>query len=246
MSDQTLFEQPNTSEAAPADTQETAPAADPYNILLQDIKTGDGRQKFATVSDALTSLPHAQTHISTIESENEVLREELKALKAAQTAADALAAQPNTANGSTQTEPATTAIDVNDIVAQVTAGLSAQEQARIRNARVNDFKAKLVATYGDKAAEVYKKNLSESGLSEKFILDAEAQAPGTAHKFLGLNTNTNVESTNIPNTTRNSQATEQSAPERPTWRPGNQKRPGEELAKSRELTMQRLRDTGQI
>lgn len=246
MTDQSLFTQDTNTEATPADTQVVAPTADPYNILLQDIKTDDGRQKFATVSDALTSLPHAQSHISTIESENQVLREKIDELKARQTAADALQATNNTDNGTAQTETATTAIDVNDIVAQVTAGLSAQEQAKVYKQRVNDFKHKLVATYGDKAAEVYKKNLSESGLSEKFILEAEAQAPGTAHKFLGLNTNTNVDSANIPDNTRNANVDVQTAPQRPSWRPNNQVRPGEKLAKQRELTIKRLQDAGEI
>ena len=93
MSDQTLFTQPD---AAVTDNPQPAPATSGYDTMLQGIKSDDGRQKYATVSDALTSIPHKEQHIGTLESENSVLREELAASKARLEAAEALRLQDNT------------------------------------------------------------------------------------------------------------------------------------------------------
>jgi len=249
MSDQTLFNEQTTT--TPASTQPDTTAVetptDPYNTLLQGIKTDDGRQKYATVSDALTSIPDKETFIETLKSENAVFREEMEKMKARLDAAEALQSQPNTDTGQPQTEQPNTAIDVDTLTQSVMQKLSAQEQEKVATQRIDQFKAKLVETYGEKAAEVYKGKVAESGLSEQVIIQAAAQNPDSAFKFLGLDINTTVETNSVPTSTRNSTSTETTrTDDAPRFRPGNQPRPGSKFAAQKEETVKRLKEQGLI
>lgn len=233
MSDQTteLFSQPTSSDAPVQDPAPVAPPSDPYGTLLQGITTDDGRQKYGTVSDALTSIPHKEKHIATLEAEHKVYQDEIANLKAQLEAAKTLQVpQTNTATGNTQTGTPSTAIDVDALTQQVTAKLSAQEQQRAAAKRVEEFKNKLVTTYGEKAKDVYTSKLQESGLSEQFIMQAVQQNPDVAWNFLGLNKQT-VNNTTVPAGTRNTQANVTQQPtQAPSFRPAGQYRPGSKLA----------------
>ena len=248
MSDQTLFtEQPNTestSTVVPQTIPETTPPTDVYGTLLQGIKTDDGRQKYATVSDAINSIPHKEQHIVTLESENSVLREELEAWKAKIAAAEALTmTQNSTTTAIPQTETTSPGIDVDTLTQQVTAKLSAQEQAKVRKERLKAFSDKVISTYGDKAKAVFTSKLAERGLSEKLIQDMEAQSPGSAWNFLGLDT-TPVETNSVPASTRNMTSTAAARPDTGySFRPKGQKRPGASYAAQRELTLKRLAES---
>ena len=77
MSD-TLFAEPtSTAPAAPADTAASAPATPAISIPVEAANLiGEGK-KYRTVEDALAALPHAQTHIATLEQENSEFKEKL-------------------------------------------------------------------------------------------------------------------------------------------------------------------------
>lgn len=244
MSDQTLFNQEQTTSDAPvADQQQEAPTTSGYEAMLQGIKTADGRQKYGTISDALNSISNKEQHISTLEGENAALRDQIKELKAALEAASVV--PNNTGNGSTPTADANAAIDFDSLTKkvyeQVTASMTAQEKAAQRQARINEFKNKFVGVYGEKASEVYSQKLAESGLSENILLDAEVASPGAAWKFLGLEKPTTVEPSTIPSSTRNSSVpTQRPAETEYKFRPTNQQRPGSKFAAQREETLKRL------
>ncbi len=244
MSDPTLFNDNTNSEAPAADPQQTAPTSSAYDTMLQGIQTTDGRQKYATISDALNSIPHKDQHISTLESENSVLREELAVAKAAAEAAT-IVAPSNTGTGSTPTAEPNTVIDVEGLSEQVfkkvSAEMTAQEQAAVRHQRIVEFKNKFTESYGEKAADIYTQKLAESGLSEKILLDAEVASPGAAWKFLGLEKPTTVEAPTVLQSSRNSTGSQPVvADTAPRFRPTNQSRPGEKYAAQRAETLKRL------
>ena len=248
MSDQTLFEETNTTPATPVtDNVQVQTTDDGYGSMLQGIKTADGRQKYANLSDALNSIQPAGQHISTLESENSVLREELDSWKARLTAAEALSMQPSTTTGNPQTENTSTGIDVDAIVQQVQAGLSAQEQQKLYLQRVEGLKTQLVGKFGEKAGDIYKARLASIGISEKTLLDAEVQSPGAAWKFLGLDTESVPQTNSLPNSSLNLTSTQNKQTTAPkSYRPTGQARPGEKFAAQREETLKRLQGQGNI
>ena len=246
MADQPLFStEPNTTAPAVTDTVTAPTTTNEYGVMLQGIQTPDGRQKYANVSDALTSIAPKDEHISTLESENSVLRDKMNELTARMTAAEAITSAAPTAPAA-PTEPAQPAMSVDDIVNAVSNQLTAKGLEEVRVTRVNEFEAKVFAQFGpEQAKEVYNEALAKSGLSEKFVLDAEAQSPGSAWKFLGLEAVPTTQPT-LPTTTRNSSATMESP--RPGFYAGQAKKPkaGQRLADSAIETMARLKREGSI
>lgn len=250
MSDPTLFSEQAPESTPAATVPDTAPVASAnngYDTMLQGITTPEGRQKYANLSDALSSILPKEQHISTLESENSVLREELATWKARLQATEALGLQTSTPQGNPQTENTSAGIDVNAIIQQVQAGISAQEQQTLYTQRVNNLKTMLVDKFGDKAGTVYNTRLAAAGISEQTLLEAETQSPGTAWKFLGLDTETAPQSNSIPTSTFNSTSVQNKQPEpRKHFRPTGQIKPGERLAAQRAETIKRLQDSGTL
>lgn len=247
MSDQTLFNE-QTPPAAPAtDNQQPATTTGGYDTLLQGITTDDGRQKYATLSDAINSIPHKEQHITTLESENSVLREQIAEWKAKAEAAEALKLQQdNTPTGNPQTEQPSASIDVNEIAQRVHQELSAKEKQAQAKAKLMTFKQKLVETYGEKAQEVYTAKLTQEGLSEQVFLGTVVANPEFAWKSLGLDTKP-VETSPIPDSTYNSTATNETRPDTSfAFRPKGQAKPGSKYASQKEATMKRLKEQGLI
>lgn len=249
MSDQTLFEQetqPTTSEAPVQDHVTEAPAADPYSALLQGIKSDDGRQKYGTVSDALLSIQHKEQHISTIESENAVLREEIAKLKAQWEAEQAMQFQKqDTVQSNPQTENASAGINVEELVLKVQQGLSAQEQQKQATMRLNTFKDKLVSQFGDRAKDVYTAKLKEAGVSEQAFMATVVENPDFAWKSLGLSDVKPVTTQTVPESSRNPMAQTVSEPDNAyKFRQSKGYRPGDKLKVSRDAVMERLKAQG--
>lgn len=246
MSDQTLFNEdakPN-SDAPVADQQQEAPAADPYATLLQGIKTPDGRQKYATLSDAINSIAPKEEHISTLESENSILREEIQKIKAQMEAFTATQQVNNTDTGSTQTENSSAAVNVEELYKQFKQ-LSSAEEAQVKaRANVDKFKQQLVSVYGEKAASVYTAKLQEAGLPENVFLQNVATNPDFAWKSLGLETTVTKNDPSL-DSSRNVYATENKPVEQPKFRQSTPKA-GSRIAAQREETMRRLREQGYI
>lgn len=246
MSDQTLFNEdakPN-SEAPVADQQPDAPAADPYAAMLQGIKTPDGRQKYATLSDAINSIAPKDEHISTIESENSLLREEIQKMKAQMEALTATQQPSNTDTGTTQTENSSAAVNVEELYAQFKQMSSAEEAQARAKLNTDKFKQHLLDVYGEKAASVYTSKLQETGLPESVFLQTVATNPDFAWKSLGLETTVTKNDPSL-DSSRNTVAVENKPLEQPKFRQ-NTPKAGSRIAAQREETMKRLKEQGYL
>lgn len=187
MADQSnIFGNEPTPEPTPAPesspTQEVKPSEatvtpDPYADLLKTITNDSGVQKYGTVSDALNALPHAQSHIKTIEQENAQMKEQMASLQ----------------------EQVEKMNKIEDTIAQLTANkeseqpsetLSQQQVMELVQAQLNQTKQQenalhnqktvaqtLSEQFGDKAEEVYNAKAQELGIDVNFLNDLAAKSP---------------------------------------------------------------------
>lgn len=183
MSDQTIFNnteveknQSKTPEAdaVPATESTTAQetrVSDPYVSMLDTITTSDGRKKYATVSDALNSIPHKESHISNLENELKEMREELDKRKTV---------EASITEASQQTQSVTAEPVVPDeqqleqLVQKVITGQQVQtQQLQNKQSVVSTLKDK----YGDKAEEVYVAKAKELGVDPSILDNLALTSP---------------------------------------------------------------------
>lgn len=151
---------------------------------------GDGK-KYNSAEAALKSLPHAQTHIKTLEDENKVLKDELLKRKTAAEVLDEFKAyQPQQQN---QNQPSGYEVDptaLENIVSNVLEKKSQQTQA-ISNAQV--VTSRFAEMYGDKAEEMYNKLAKDNGLSVYQMNQMALNTPTVVLNLAGFRTqNTQV------------------------------------------------------
>jgi hypothetical protein len=165
----------------------TTPSADPAEpkITLPDEAAeliGEGK-KYATVTDALKSVPHAQKHISTLEAELAQARAALEKATAAEevytTVKEMLAANgkpPVVGTG-------TTAPDWDALLDRKLQALEAQKTAQGNTEQVKQV---LVAQFGEKAIEVYKQKATDLGIGVETLNELCAKSPKAALELLGV------------------------------------------------------------
>lgn len=189
MSDQDVFEEaeketPSGTPAAldaaepqePLEGQPAQPAND-YTDQLSQILNADGTPKYSTVADALSSIPHAQTHIATIEGENASLKEQLAKAQAAKELLEKAAG--DNANQPTSLTP--------EEVAEITQRtMTAQEEAKREAANVGAVNAKFSELYGEKAATEMKKLAKDSDMSIAEIRALAARSPAAVYRLAGI------------------------------------------------------------
>jgi chaperonin cofactor prefoldin len=173
---ETIFDGKTTpSGEAPANPQLTLP--DEAAELI-----GEGK-KYATVQDALKSVPHAQKHISTLEAELAQAREALTKAKAADevyaTVKEMLATggKPPAVGGQEQ---------LPDLDALLDRKLQALEAQKVAKDNTEQVKQALVAQFGDKAIETYRQKASDLGIGVETLNDLCAKSPKAALELLGV------------------------------------------------------------
>lgn len=183
MSDQDVFSQEPA--AAPAAAPVAAPVAAPaepapvdaFADKLTSIMNADGTPKYTDVAQALDSIPHAQLHISTIETENATLKEQLNAATAAK---DLLAKQagekPAPATGLTSEQVAAISRQTMEETAQ----------ANTEAANVASVNAKFSELYGDKAIEQMATIAQQSGMSVQAVKQLAKSSPGAVLRLAGI------------------------------------------------------------
>ena len=180
MSDKDVFEQPAAPAAAPA----AAPVApvvpapvDAFADKLTVILNADGTPKYTDVAQALDSIPHAQQHISTIETENATLKEQLNAATAAKDLlAKHAAEQPAPATGLTSEEVAAISRRTMEETAQ----------ANSEAANVASVNAKFSELYGDKATEQMATIAQQSGMSVQAVKQLAKTSPSAVLRLAGI------------------------------------------------------------
>jgi len=180
MSDQdtTIFNKDTNVAPATADTTVTT---DPSNtVQIPDSVSemiGEGR-KYKTVEDALNSIPHAQTHIEKLETENEDFRTKVAAATTLDSVLEKIDSTPKTEPNQTSTS-----VDDTNLDARIMQALDAKDLAATRKANQAAVTSTLIELYGDKAEEAYVEIATDSGLSVEALNTLAATSPQAVLKL---------------------------------------------------------------
>lgn len=141
---------------------------------------GDGK-KYNSAEEALKSVPHAQKHIQTLESELATLKEELSKRRTAEELLDEIKSgiQP-------QATPAGTEFDQDKLLQLVDQTLEFKERQKSAKNNAESVASKFTEKYGTKAEEVYNTVARESGLTVQQLNSLAASSPKIVLKLAGL------------------------------------------------------------
>ena len=176
MSEETIF----SGETTPPEAAVTPQATLPTEVAEF---VGEGK-KYRTAEDALKAIPHAQSHIKTLEEEAKQLREELTKRKTAEELLEEFKVS-GVMGGNRQDAPAAATVDYEEIVAGILGKREAQSAAQKNiSTVVNTFQE----AFGDKtkAEEMYNKVAEDSGLSVQALNQLAATSPEAVMRLAGI------------------------------------------------------------
>lgn len=185
--------------ADPADNVFTAPAAgapslpDPVKELV-----GDGK-KYASIEAALASIPHAQNHIKTLETEQAAAKAKLA--KFEQEVAELRAEQEKTdkldtilakieASRSTPSDPQAVGVDASEISRLVKTTLSEVQESAVKVANQQAANDKMLELFGEKAAEVVANKAKDLGIGIDFLQSTAQRSPKAFFELMGVTKDT--------------------------------------------------------
>lgn len=197
MTDTTLFADAPATTDAPAQAQ-TQPPSLPEELTAL---VGTGK-KYATVDEALKSVPHAQAHIARLEEEAQQLRERAAQARAIDEVYEALTSRQAGEQQATAQAPL---VDEKFIDAVLERKLEEQRRSEERKANLGKVREALTSKYGDTAADVFKKKAEALGINEAFLTDLAAKSPVAALELFGANAKERA-TTAVPSGTINPQA----------------------------------------
>ena len=160
--------------------QDTQPKTFEIPTEAQEL-VGEGK-KYQSPEDALKSVPHAQKHIGTLESELASVREELTKRQTTQELIDELKSGVQTPAQTVQSGELNQD-NVMDLVNQTIATREANARAE---SNAKSVAAKFTAQYGDKAEDTYNSIAKELNLSVKQLNELAATSPTVVLKAAGL------------------------------------------------------------
>lgn len=181
----TSTEQVSTPAQAPAVEPAANPAqsTDPNSLFadqLASIKSDDGRQKYADVPTALSSIPHAQGHIQEQADKIKQLEEELAKRQGMEQVLEQLKSQ-----GQASEQPSGTATETVDVAALVDAKLQERELVASREANRQTVLAQLSSKFGEKAEERFNEKAAQLGVNVGFLSDLAMKAPEAVLAYFG-------------------------------------------------------------
>ena len=160
--------------------QDTQPKTFEIPTEAQEL-VGEGK-KYQSPEDALKSVPHAQKHIETLESELASVREELTKRQTTQELIDELKSGVQTPAQTVQSGELNQD-NVMDLVNQTIATREANAKAESNAKSVAE---KFTEQYGDKAEVTYNSIAKELNLSVKQLNELAATSPTVVLKAAGL------------------------------------------------------------
>ena len=167
-----------------------------YEDLVGRVTNSDGTRKYASVSDALNSIPHAQTHIADQASKIAALELELSNRQTVETQLQQMQQQPTT-----PTEQATPVPSESELADMVSSVLAKQKAEDTSTANAKIVTERLTQAYGDKAQEFFNAKAGELGVSADFLNDLAHKSPEALFRTLGLTgAQPNLNTTNPPST----------------------------------------------
>lgn len=143
---------------------------------------GEGK-KYASVEDALKSVPHAQSHISNLEKELAELREQVDKVRNIE---EVLAKMEEKANKSNDSET-TTSVEVDEeaIAKLVESTLTKRQQQELADANILAADKGMKEVYGEKAQEVLVSKAKDLGLSVEDLMKTAARSPKAFLSLMG-------------------------------------------------------------
>jgi hypothetical protein len=174
----------NTTEVVDSSTNEDQQKDNPkqeFSIPTEAANfVGEGK-KYQSVEDALSSVPHAQKHIQTLESELAEVKEELVKRKTTEELLEAI--QSGVVPQDT-TEPVQyTQDNLEQLVNQALENRDVQKTAH-HNAK--SVSAQFIEKYAEKAEEVYNSIAKENGMTVEQLNGLSASSPDAVLKLSGL------------------------------------------------------------
>lgn len=186
------------------DANNQNPAQDPFADQLGTILREDGTPKFTDVAQALESIPHADKHIKTLESELKEARETLAREQAAKELLQKSAIK----------EPGQATLTAEQVAEIATRTMAEREAADKQTANVDLVRAQFSKQYGDKAGEEMSRVASSSGMTKAQLKALSASSPQAVLKLAGIKVeNTPVQKT--PYTAGNDLPSPQPKPAQP-------------------------------
>jgi len=174
---------PTPEQQAPQ-AQESNPSQqiDPNTLFanqLAAITSDDGRQKYADVNTALSSIPHAQSHIKSLENQLAQMQEELNKRQGMEQVLERIQATQDT----NAEPPSANSIDAAQLSELVNSQLNQREQAQAAMANEVAFSDSMREKFGDKAIDVLGAKASELGISLDFMQSLAQKSPKAALKY---------------------------------------------------------------
>ena len=174
----------NTTEVVDSSTNEDQPKDSPkqeFSIPTEAADFVGQGKKYQSVEDALSSVPHAQKHIQTLESELAEVKDELTKRR---TTAELLDEIKSGIVPQDTLEPVQYNQDnLEQLVSQALENRDVQKTAH-HNAK--SVAAQFTEKYADKAEEVYNSIAKENGMTVEQLNSLSATAPGAVLKLSGL------------------------------------------------------------
>ena len=175
----------NTTEVVDSSTNEDQPKDSPkqeFSIPTEAANfVGEGK-KYQSVEDALSSVPHAQKHIQTLESELAEVKEELTKRKTTKELLDEIK------SGIVPAEKTSQPVQFNqdNLEQLVGQALENRDLQKTAHANAKSVSASFMEQYGEKAEEVYNSVAKDNGLTVEQFNSLSATSPDAVLKLAGL------------------------------------------------------------
>lgn len=170
---------PNQEQQAPqaqeSNQSQTVDTSTLFADQLSGIRDDDGRQKYADVNTALSSIPHAQNHIKSLETQLTQMQEELNKRQGMEQVMERIQATQET-----NTEQPSVSLDEAQLEAVLERQLNQREQTKAAQTNELKFSNTLREKFGNKAREVLDAKASELGISTEFMQSLAQTSPKAA------------------------------------------------------------------
>jgi len=175
----------NTTEVVDSSTNEDQPKDSPkqeFSIPTEAADFVGQGKKYQSVEDALSSVPHAQKHIQTLESELADVKDELTKRKTTKELLDEIK------SGIVPAEKTSQPVQFNqdNLEQLVSQALENRDVQKTAHHNAKSVAAQFTEKYADKAEEVYNSIAKENGMTVEQLNGLSASSPDAVLKLSGL------------------------------------------------------------
>jgi len=173
-----------TTESTTQETQQVDTSTPKFEIPTeaQDF-VGEGK-KYKSAEDALRSVPHAQEHIKTLETELAQMKEELTRRKTTEELLDEL----KSGNQPVEATPQGVELDQDRIMQLVNQTIEQKEKQSKAKQNAQTVASKFTEQYGAQAESAYNQIAKDAGLTVEQLNNLAATSPNVVMKLAGFET----------------------------------------------------------